>query len=348
MSLNTKWGNNVKIYDNGVWGVWARDDIKQRASKLLQLFPFTTSIWLQNNKVLYCNGQTIAEHHLCKHNHHFISSQEQFLLNAWGAQTAGHWFTAKHYWDLRNSFRNHAEYSTSEFKMGIPKHACLNPAFGRGKELLIVGGGPSSNTLDISELIHVDLLGFETTPVVWTMNNVMNNSDLWEQIASYVLAISFLDDVFITEDIIEEVNKHKITVLQEISDRGQQRHQEITNAFDATSYFMTRYRSKLGIGARMLVLASLLKYRTVYFIGMDGYDVTSNITHSFEKDKSLPKWLQQLGPTVQEQQFVVLWDYLLNTLPKMGYNTKYIDLAADCDTSQYRFISQAAGLKNEL
>ena len=90
-------------------------------------------------------------------------------------------------------------------------------------------------------------------------------------------------------------------------------------------YYHLRYFSKLGTLARMVCLATFLEAKKVYFVGMDGYPGKegNKYTHAFE------------GPTKQHQgrvfsyhthkrQYVLLWDYLLNTLT--DNNTEYQNL----------------------
>ena len=69
---------------------------------------------------------------------------------------------------------------------------------------------------------------------------------------------------------------------------------------------------------------------------MDGYDIKSSDTHSFENNKSIPRWLLA-GSWLQKQQFVVFWDYILNTLSK-SYSFKIHDLSRGRESVQYKFI----------
>ena len=111
---------------------------------------------------------------------------------------------------------------------------------------------------------------------------------------------------------------------------------------------MTRYRSRLGVGARLIVLAILMGVKNIYISGMDGYDVNSELTHAFEEGKAIPRWITNFnkpgsskvrdgGITLQRQQFVVFWDYILFNLSKK-YDFKIHDLSKGQKTVQYAFI----------
>ena len=111
---------------------------------------------------------------------------------------------------------------------------------------------------------------------------------------------------------------------------------------------MTRYRSRLGVGARLIILAILMGVKNIYISGMDGYDVNSKLTHAFEEGKAIPRWITNFnktgsskvknsGTTLQRQQFVVFWDYILSNLSKK-YDFQIHDLSKGQKTVQYAFI----------
>jgi len=197
--------------------------------------------------------------------------------------------------------------------------------------VLIIGGGPSTNNIDFSQ--------FQDIPV-WTMNNYYKNP-LFDQFNNIQVA-SFLDevDVFYNDPLWEYVNDRDTIVLQEITDWGTERLSYVKEAANYSSYFHTRYRSKLGIGPRLMITAIILGIRNIYFCGFDGYnteDVSNN--HSFELGKDLPNWIKNSDPGTQERQYVMLFDYLLNDL-KLSRSFKLHDLSAGQPTLQYEFLRQ--------
>jgi hypothetical protein len=127
-----------------------------------------------------------------------------------------------------------------------------------------------------------------------------------------------------------------------------------------STYYVTRYRSKLGVGARLLVLACLLGIEEIYFCGLDGYDWTNKNTenHAFEKEKNLPNWLTtsvqetiaQGYPAefcfIQENQYMVLFDYINNFIKKRN-NIKLIDVAKGQPALQYEFLRSIISLKKQ-
>tara|TARA_B100000287_G_scaffold419667_1_gene458156 strand:- start:969 stop:2348 length:1380 start_codon:yes stop_codon:yes gene_type:complete len=199
--------------------------------------------------------------------------------------------------------------------------------------VLIIGGGPSTNKIDFSK--------YKDIPV-WTMNNYFQNP-VFDQFSN-IQAACFLDevDVFDNEKLWKYVNDRDTRVFQEITDFGEQRIKYIKERAPHSTYFHTRYRSKLGVGPRMLITAILLGTRNVYFAGFDGYSVDGDDNHAFEAGKSLPNWMKNSRnpAALQRDQYVMLFDYLLNDL-KLKRPFRLIDLAGEqgCDV-QYEFLQR--------
>ena len=155
--------------------------------------------------------------------------------------------------------------------------------------------------------------------------------------------VTFLDNVNLDNDVVwNRLNELKPLVVQEISDLGSNRINFIKNQYDNVTYMHTRYRSRLGVGARLIVLAIVLGVKNIIISGMDGYDVNSTDTHAFEENKQLPNWLKNSGTWLQKQQFVIFWDYIFNTLSK-SYSFKIHDLSVGHEAVQYKFIQEALG-----
>ena len=195
--------------------------------------------------------------------------------------------------------------------------------------VLIIGGGPSTNQIDFTE--------YKDIPV-WTMNNYYKNP-VFDQFSNIQVAC-FLDevDVFGNEQLWKYVQDRDTLVLQEITDFGAKRLEYIKDRAPYSSYFHTRYRSKLGVGPRLLITAIMMGAQNVYFCGFDGYSVDSEDNHSFEKGKQIPNWMKNSpNPSaLQRDQYVMLFDYLLNDL-KLKRPFRLHDLAKDCDV-EYEFL----------
>jgi len=89
---------------------------------------------------------------------------------------------------------------------------------------------------------------------------------------------------------------------------------------DRVFYFHTRYFSKLGAAARLLVLATCLGAKKVSFVGIDGYPV--GVKHSFEGDKKEHDevWRRdhEAMYNLYRRQFTLLWEYLLKCAHTWG------------------------------
>ena len=155
--------------------------------------------------------------------------------------------------------------------------------------------------------------------------------------------ITLLDDVDIDNPLLwEYVSKSNPLIIQEISDFGYQRIKKIKNYHNNMTCMLTRYRSRLGVGARLIVLAIMLGIQDIYFCGFDGLDPKTKDNHSFEKNKSLPTWFQNGGERLQREQFFVFWQYILQLQRIYGF--KLHDLTKGVESVQYKFIQ---GILNE-
>jgi len=231
-----------------------------------------------------------------------------------------------YYSTLKENFNKNSEMLNTEIRCGYCKEI---DEIRNQDSVLIIGGAPSSLQVDYSQ--------FDEIPK-WTMNSFYLN----DKISSLpnIQLVSLLDNVNIEDnrlwDCLENI---KPLLIQEISELGDKRIQDIKNRYDKITYMHTRYRSRLGIGARLIVFAILLGIKKIYITGMDGYDAKLSERHAFEKGKKLPGWLTEFGPHMQKQNFVVFWDYIMYTLKK-SYDFEIIDLSKGIDNIQYKFIQE--------
>jgi len=174
------------------------------------------------------------------------------------------------------------------------------------------------------------------------MNNYYQNP-VFEQFSN-IQAACFLDevDVFDNDELWKHVQERDTVVFQEITDYGIKRINTIKQKAPYSTYFHTRYRSKLGVGPRMLITAILLGIKNIYFCGFDGYNIeTEGKNHAFEENKSAPNWMRSSPnpAALQRDQYVMLFDYILNDL-KLKRPFRLVDLTKDtedCDV-QYEFL----------
>ena len=190
------------------------------------------------------------------------------------------------------------------------------------QEVLIIGGGPSTNTIDFDD--------FKDTPK-WTMNNFFLNDTIKDL---DIQLITLLDDVDIDNPLLwEYVSKSNPLIIQEISDFGYQRIKKIKNYHNNMTCMLTRYRSRLGVGARLIVLAIMLGIQDIYFCGFDGLDPKTKDNHSFEKNKSLQLGFKMVKITART--ILVFWRIFYNY--KLWF--QIIDLTKGVESVQCNYTS---------
>ena len=282
------------------------------------------NIWLDHETGKYFSAAQTLSIPDCGQHHNFISSRGDYINNLYPGSSA---WMANHYQTLRKNFSNLPEILNTEIKCGF----CQSIGDIHNQDsVYIVGGGPSTNKVDFSKL--------ESVPK-WTMNSYFLNEKIND--LGNIQLVTFLDNVNLENDTIwNRLNELKPLLMQEISDLGSERINFIKNQYDNVTYMHTRYRSRLGVGARLIVLAIALGIKNIYISGMDGYNVDSADTHAFEENKQLPNWLKRSGPWLQKQQLVIFWDYIINTLSK-SYSFNIHDLSYGQETVQYKFIQEA-------
>ena len=285
------------------------------------------NIWFDHtHKSYFSAAQTIETPHSGKH-HSFIMNRSKFLSgNFSGPPNLVN--MGRSYEFIKSSFPECATVQTPELRCGFNKFI---EEIRNQESVFIVGGGPSTLSVNFDD--------YENIPK-WTMNNFYNN-EIFSNLSN-IQAITLLDDVDITSSSLWDfIDNKKPIILQEFSDPrfGNSRIKFLRSKYDKIAHFMTRYRSRIGIGARLLVLSILLGTKNIYISGLDGYTTSDSKTHAFEENKQIPGWLQQSGPYLQKQQFVIFWDYVLNELSKT-FDFKIHDISKDCETVQYSFMKE--------
>ena len=136
------------------------------------------------------------------------------------------------------------------------------------KEVLVIGGGPSTNTLDLNEVER---------DFTWSCNHFYLNPKLRE--AKIDLAMLMGEPDLESKEFLEYREKHEPYLGFEVHDRW------FGYKFDSyNKYFMmhTKFYSKLGIGVRMILFAAFLGCKTIKFVGLDGYKPIYDGNHAFE------------------------------------------------------------------
>lgn len=201
------------------------------------------------------------------------------------------------------------------------------------KNILIVGAGPSTNDVDWQS-IDVDC--------AWSCNGFYKHP---------VLSNIKLDLVTIgpgheldSPEIIDYFAKNNTICMIEAGVSPFRSYKELSDFKekfpDQLSYYHLRYFSKLGAIPRLICLATFLKAKNVYVVGLDGYPIRQ--IHSFEgKDKEHAGC--PLTPGARDRyrrEFVLFWDYVLNWI--FDNQTQYQNLGEGNPANQSTDISQKA------
>jgi hypothetical protein len=200
----------------------------------------------------------------------------------------------------------------------------------RGKTVLIVGGGPSALSVDWEKY------DFDH---IWSCNHFFMNDrlknrqvDLWmpsDEI--YILnnrslhnyLDSFGDDLWCC---FYPTVKMKPDYIR-----------KTTELIQNTTYAHMRYRSKIGIMPRLILLATYCGANNVLFAGMDGVPGVS-VPHAFQPNKPTKGTSARTdAKDIFRRQYVQLWDYIINELRP---DTEYFNLGENTSTNLTADISK--------
>lgn len=187
----------------------------------------------------------------------------------------------------------------------------------KGKKILIVAGGPSTNNMDWDPNEY---------DFVWTMNYGFRNKKL---IDSGVDLISIGPEVSIDNaELADFLQTNNPLVCFEMREMWRipifiYKLQNLSDTYDCFAY-ETKFLGKTGVGARLAILASFLEAGEVHFIGMDGPEAQVNSDHSFEPGKkNLPHGcsFDDMGYTmrVHQEHYDFLWKFLTTKFPNVIY-----------------------------
>jgi len=173
----------------------------------------------------------------------------------------------------------------------------------KNKEVLIIGGGPSTNDLELDDVVR---------DFIWSCNHFYLNPKL--KGIKVDLAMLMGEPDIKSKDFLEYRSKYKPYLGFEIHDRW------FGYAFDDyDKYFMmhTKFYSKLGIGARMILFAAFLGCNVVKFVGLDGYKSIYAGNHAFEPGKNtLPS---SFSEQLYDNQYRYFWKYAIERFPQVQF-----------------------------
>lgn len=169
-----------------------------------------------------------------------------------------------------------------------------------GKDILIVGGGPSTLNTDWGH-------GYD---YIWSCNHYF----LCESLKNFKVDLAMImPGVNLrNQDFLDRVYKDNPLIGIELHDRwfGNESLRRFIDEYGDQNMFFshTRFFGKLGIGARMLILAASLGVKSVSFIGFDG----PSRQHSFQKNKyELPSGITEENAfEIYKYQYTELYKHL--------------------------------------
>jgi hypothetical protein len=182
----------------------------------------------------------------------------------------------------------------------------------KGKNLLLVGGGPSAK----------DNWENEDYDCLWSINHFFKNRKFNN--LKVDLAMIMGEPDIDSNEFLNYRNKHNTLIGFEIHDKW---HNYKFDNYKNYFCMHTRFYSRLGAGARMKIFAAHLGFRQVKFTGFDGPEAIFTGDHTFEPGKkTLPGVFQNMNlrdvSYFWKLQYDYFWDYVKNLYP----NTSFINI----------------------
>ena len=217
------------------------------------------------------------------------------------------------YWGLGPIFSSYASVfhdkrnvstkfnATDQGEVFLPEYLNLKEKY-YGKNILVVGAGPSCVDMDWEK----DIKKYD---YVWSCNKFYNfNFEKPVDLAFIGPTVDIKEKAF-----IDYVSKNKTTVLLEggvTPHRNEDEVRFLIEKFEEkTGWVHTRYFSKLGAAARLVVLAAALRANSVSFVGLDGSP--SEEKHAFEPGKTIKETKTSNMHNLFRRQYVLFWEYLM-------------------------------------
>lgn len=180
-----------------------------------------------------------------------------------------------------------------------------------GSKILVIGGGPTTNEREWDETKY---------DFVLSCNHFFLNERLRNTKVDFA-HLSYECD-FNRPEFTDYLNKYNTLFCFEnfAWDHAKSRVNQFKQDYpDRSIQLRLRYDSKLGVGARLLVMATLFNPISIDFVGIDGYKpgikLGDDSAHSFEKGK---RCTTTYSYELLYQQYLQLNTYLKNTSIKIN------------------------------
>ena len=193
----------------------------------------------------------------------------------------------------------------------------------RNSKILIIGGGPSTNDVEWNA---------EDYDYVWSCNHFFMSDRLKEIDISFATISNEVDVSVNNSDLHGYLTKNKNTIccFEEVNTAKiplPHLKKFVSLYEDRTMFSFTRYSGKIGSIPRLILMAMFFGVKEIHVIGMDGFKPESKrgdyAYHAFENKKLFD--VEELNYRNYMRHYVMLWDYVLNTLNKQK-NVKFQNL----------------------
>jgi len=313
MELGTEWEKCVLVYDcsqqkrllgvnDQVLEKYYNKFIKGENEK-------DYNIWYDKLNESCFSGAQFADNKNAGKFQHFFSPKSRFLKTM-SEHLSGYKVSG-------SPFKGQKMFIDQELDYICTKQDKLKERF-EGKKIIIVGGGPSTNSVSWEDLEYDSL---------WTCNEFYKNKKLEGRKVDFVsLAPLVDDDLNSGGDMEQAIRSDKDMIVAFPIDRSGYSYRPILQFAkkytNRTCLYQTRYASVVGTMNRLICLAVFFGASEVMFVGMDGrsnVESSGNLLHAFDGDKPLPNWYRSYGDRFQERQFVVFYDYMMRLKKRFDF-----------------------------
>ena len=197
----------------------------------------------------------------------------------------------------------------------------------KGKKVLILGAGPSSNEIDWKGEYDYIITSnnyfkkFSQDPYLITLTPYipLHSKELQ----------NFLDNSNCLIGIEPEF--HKPVEQEKIYKFWKKYKKRIV-------FHHTRYCSAIGVSTRQAVFAVLLGASKVHLCGLDLFKDDNSRVHSFESIKDLQRWRTKYGIEFQNRQVIAFWEYLTKIAKQNNCEVK--NIAENSEHNCMKFITR--------
>lgn len=312
MELGTEWENCILIYDCDNQKLLKGVDDQAFENYHLNFIrggcEKEYNVWYDTiNKGCFSGAQFVDSKNAGKFQH-FFSPKSRFVKTM-SEHLSG-------YTTPGSSFKGERVFIDPELEYMCTKLDDLKNRFS-GKKVLIVGGGPSTNSVNWEQLEHDSL---------WTCNEFYKNDKFKDMKVDFVSFAPLVDEHLNAGEELEMSIKDEDLIVAFPIDRSGYSYDPVLKFaekyINKTCLYQTRYSSVVGTMNRLICLAVFFGAKEVMFVGMDGranLESNGNLLHAFNGDKPVPTWYNKYGDRFQERQFVIFYDYMMQLKKRFDF-----------------------------